>query len=1271
MDYIGSGNSSKKDKFNKTANFKNKFNTVHTINTLQSYQNKTTNFSETLTHAISMHNANPIITLNINFCTRPVNLLLDTGASISLVSKDVIKTNFEKGTSIKLYGINGKSTPIETNGFAIGQTTISTIEIPITLHIIDRIYAGPADGYLGFDFLSKYHSTINLENKTIVLKLNDLEYMNNNNGEKKENSTNMTECIEPYPCYNQLHFLETMYNLRYVTPTTINKNKKYIHYNNSAPYEICASNVYEIRTIPEGAETFEISSNTQRAEKILNEIKIKHCNTEEQARINDLCQRFSFQFYLQGDILSCTGVLKHKIELKHDAKPVYTKQYRIPQAHKNKLFEIINDYENQGLIERCFSPFNSPIILVEKKDDMGNKTDLRLVIDFRKLNEITVTESFPIPLIDEILEDMSGSRFFTLLDIKGAFHQIELEKHSRPYTAFTAGHIQYCWNRLPMGLTNAPITWQRVINIILTDLIGKNVHAYLDDIVIFARDEPKHDETLERVMKLIKENNLQLKISKCMFYAKKFEYLGHIVSKDGISPNPRKIDAIKKFPSLTNLKMVQSFLGLCSYYRRYIRDFAKITKPLTALCRTKTPFNWNIDAQKAFEHLKISMTDEVVLPFPDFEKQFYCTTDASDVALGGVLSQGDPPNDRPIQFYSRTLTDTETRYSTIQKELLAIIESIRAFRPYLYGRSFILITDHKPLVHLFSLKNCSSILYRMKLTLMEYDFKVMYRAGSQNTVADCLSRTKIPNTLTADIHSSNTLDYTKQDNTKYERMINETRNIVFNPKKYDALYYLITQLDGVLHSKLTSKFENLRIGKNWLEIDSKFYIKSLVTRKSIKLNPQKINEAIGFILSNTIKNQHTAIIIHTDIADIMNYEILKRTLQNNFANTASTIHLSLCNSMKIYDNEERIKIMNTYHKSMLGGHTGIEKMLKTIKQFYQWDNMAEDIEKFVKNCDVCEKTKYTTHIKAPMEISSLGDALFDHTFIDFVGPLGETIRNNKYIFTACCDLTKFLVCVPTMDCSAKTTAISLMNNVFLRYNFPNKLISDNASNFTSKLITEINKLLKIAKIYTLPYKPQANIVERNHRTLNAYLRAFTSEKDAEWDDKLPYFTFAYNNAIHSTTGLTPHELAHGFKIKIPNSLLSDTTPYTYSEYAKDIKQNIKDAYKLATEYLMTTKHKNKILYDKKTSDDNLLPGDLVLMKKYVKNNKFDNIYDGPFRIHKVRDGTVTIIKGNKYIKVHKNFLKKSIAEHDKEPPHPFPVVEMSEDELAEIMMNKN
>lgn len=304
-----------------------------------------------------------------------------------------------------------------------------------------------------------------------------------------------------------------------------------------------------------------------------------------------------------------------------------------------------------GIVEKCQSNFNSPAILVSKKDEAGGKGDFRFVVDYRKLNQNTEIQNFPIPLIDDILNGLSGCLYFTTLDIKGAFHQIVLDENSRDYTAFTTGHFQYRWVRMPMGLASAPLTWQRAINTILANIIGRGVYVYLDDVIIYAKNKEKHDEILWQVMNSLKENNLQLRISKCLFYAKQFEYLGHIISKEGMQANPKKVEIIKNYPRPNTIKHIQSFLGLCNYFRRYVKDFSKISKPLTALLKKEMPFIWTDTQQVAFEKLKIALAEEVMLKFPDFNELFYVTTDASNIAIGAMLSQGELPNDRPICFF--------------------------------------------------------------------------------------------------------------------------------------------------------------------------------------------------------------------------------------------------------------------------------------------------------------------------------------------------------------------------------------------------------------------------------------------------------------------------------------------------------------------------------------------------------------------------------------------------------------------------------------------
>lgn len=350
------------------------------------------------------------------------------------------------------------------------------------------------------------------------------------------------------------------------------------------------------------------------------------------------------------------------------------------------------------------------------------------------------------------------------------------------------------------------------------------------------------------------------------------------------------------------------------------------------------------------------------------------------------------------------------------------------------------------------------------------------------------------------------------------------------------------------------------------------------------------------------------------------------------------------------EREDIDSVLDLYHKSLLGAHNGGERMYKTIKKFYTWNNIQNDIKNYVKKCPTCEKIKTLTNVKVPMQISSLGEILFDHCYIDFVGPIAPSMTGSKYCFTATCDLTKYLVAVPTEDCTALTTAKCLLEHIILRYNFPSRLISDNATSFLSKVIKELTHLFAIKKIFTTPYHPQANIVERQHRTLNSYLRAFTEENKNHWDELLKYATFVYNNTVHTTTGYTPHELAHGFKIQIPSNLTREKPTYNYENLATLIRNNIAKSLQLAKEYLMNKKEQNKKRYDLKAKTCDIKINDLVLIKNQNKKHKFDNVFEGPYRVTNVWDSYIEIIKNKKKIKIHKNLIKKTTAEHDREPP---------------------
>lgn len=365
--------------------------------------------------------------------------------------------------------------------------------------------------------------------------------------------------------------------------------------------------------------------------------------------------------------------------------------------------------------------------------------------------------------------------------------------------------------------------------------------------------------------------------------------------------------------------------------------------------------------------------------------------------------------------------------------------------------------------------------------------------------------------------------------------------------------------------------------------------------------------------------------------------------------------------MEITRMEDINEILNMYHRSILGGHVGAERMKNTIRRFYKWPSMIKDIENYVRSCSICEKNKIGKHTRSPLQITSTGDRIFDHVFIDFVGRISPPSEDgSEYIFTATCDLTKYVIAIPTKDCTALTTAKAFVENIILKFNIPTKLTTDNGTNFTAELFTEVTKLLKIKKILTTRYHPQSNVVERYHRSLNTYLRSFTQKYPDTWHKMLNFATFSYNNTVHSTTGFTPHELTFGFTIQLPTNITgSKPIIYNYENYKNELRSNLHDSYKLAKERILKRKIENKAQHDKKLNSLEIEPNDLVLQKIEVGKGKYHAQYEGPYRVEEViNEVSVRIRKGNKSMIVHKDKLIKAAADYSNENiPEIIPIYE--------------
>ncbi|XP_036149094.1 uncharacterized protein LOC118647760 [Monomorium pharaonis] len=341
---------------------------------------------------------------------------------------------------------------------------------------------------------------------------------------------------------------------------------------------------------------------------------------------------------------------------------------------------------HDGIIRASTSQWNAPLLVVLKKADSAGKPKLRIVIDFRKLNDLTIGDSFPLPNIEEILDQLGNAKYFSTLDLALGYHQIPMAEHDKPKTAFSTPYGHYEYNRMPFGLKNAPATFQRLMNSVLIGIQRFKCLVYLDDIVIYGSSLEEHtvNKRLTEVLQCLQEANLKLQPDKCEFLRKEVNYLGHVISENGISPDPAKLQAIRDFPEPQKVKDVQSFIDLAGYYRKFIKEFSKIAKPLTKLTKKTKKFAWAAEQQIAFNTLKEKLTTAPVLQYPDFTKEFNVTTDASD-AIGAVLSLGPIGNDRPIAYASRILNCAEQNYSTTVKELLAIVWAVKHFRPYVYG----------------------------------------------------------------------------------------------------------------------------------------------------------------------------------------------------------------------------------------------------------------------------------------------------------------------------------------------------------------------------------------------------------------------------------------------------------------------------------------------------------------------------------------------------------------------------------------------------------
>lgn len=525
---------------------------------------------------------------------------------------------------------------------------------------------------------------------------------------------------------------------------------------------------------------------------------------------------------------------------------------------------------------------------------------------------------------------------------------------------------------MPFGLKNAPATFQRLMNNVLNGLIRKVCLVYMDDIIIYGKGLTEHLENLRRVFKRLRDANLKIQLDKSEFLKTETKFLGHIVTAEGIKPDPSKIDAIQNFKIPTNTTQIKSFLGITGYYRKFINNYAKLAKPLTNCLKKGTKIEHNSAFVNSFESLKNCITNFPILQYPDFNKTFHITVDASKFVLGAVLSQGTIGQDKPIAFASRTLNNSELNYSTIEKKCLAVVWAVQHFRPYVFGRKFNIITDHKSLLWLFNLKEPNSKLVRWRLKLEEYTYTILHKQRKLNKNADGLSRMFNPECLNA-IET-----YNSQDDQNSVRSV----NVNVGEDSESSMSYGIDQDSKSLQTQHTQNENidsNLAISETPINKFSKQIIlismplnegefcklvkqevpHRNIIRKTFALNNQNLLHSIYEFLKHFCKSNQP-IRIHSKIDKVS--EKLSLAIQQ-FRNLNITLYTQILDD--IAGEDDQLEFIKIYHEGKTN-HRGIDVTYRTLSARYYFPKMLEKVNRHINNWELCQNSKYDRHPPNPL-----------------------------------------------------------------------------------------------------------------------------------------------------------------------------------------------------------------------------------------------------------------------------------------------------------------
>ena len=785
----------------------------------------------------------------------------------------------------------------------------------------------------------------------------------------------------------------------------------------------------------------------------------------------------------------------HRIILKSGSEAPWGPLYGMSREELMVLKKYIRENLEKGFIRPSTSPASSPVLFVKKPGG-----GLRFCVDYRALNDLTIKNRYPIPRIHETLTLLGKAKFFTKLDVISAFHRMRIAEGDEYLTAFRTRFGLYEYLVMPFGLANAPSSFQNYINDTLKGYLDEFCTAYIDDILIFSQTLDEHHDHVKKVLKRLFDAGLQIDIKKCEFHVTSVKFLGLIITTEGIKMDPSKLESIQNWPAPGNTKDIHRFIGFLNFYRRFIKNFGSIVMPLTDLMKKDVPFAWGPREILAFKNIKQKFKEDVALQHFNWDKPARLETDASDRGTGGVLLQPDEMgNWKPVAFFSRKMSPAEANYEIYDKELLAIVQAFEEWRPELEGSpdAIEVITDHKALEYFMKSRLLSRRQARWSEFLSRFNFKICYRPGSQNGIADVLSRP-----IGEEDPSVNKF---------LEQRVLKPHNL--SPGMCPM---------GLLANDL-EEINSIQESLSYPDSPSFF-------------NPEKSNLPLNFVerIKRTTLLDETLLAVikalHDDSAPRVRNFTLSECLwkdeilyyRGSIVVPQSKVDLSLATD-----------IIQSYHDPPAAGHQGAAATYSSIARKFFWHGMLQQVRRYVRNCHTCSRTKPSREgnqgLLRPLPIAT---ERWRHVALDFITdlPPSEDWSGNIFnsILVVVDRMTKQVHIIPCNDLSTRNTAYLFYREIFRLHGLPDSIVSDRGTQFTSEFWKWLCKLLQIDHRLSTAYHPQTDgQTERMNGRIEQHLRSYVNFVQNNWVLFLPSAEFAINNHNSKVTGLSPFFAVYG------------------------------------------------------------------------------------------------------------------------------------------------